>query len=98
MRLPILRWKVVANSPRFRRSILWGRGTFDHPVNGSLSFLAADGVVRTYAIESVSAILNSDGEPSDLCFGTLETKVASGDGINFQPFLSLPEAAFLIRS
>lgn len=67
---------------------------FRPSANGSLSFLSEDGVVRTYAIESLSAILNSDGDPSDLVLGTLETEVAPDDGINFQPFLSLPEAGY----
>jgi hypothetical protein len=67
---------------------------FRPSANGSLSFLAGDGVVRTYAIESLSAILNSDGEPSDLVLGTLDTEVGPNEGINFQPFLSLPEAGY----
>ena len=67
---------------------------FRPSANGSLSFLAGDGVVRTYAIESLSTILNSDGEPSDLVLGTLETEVGPNEGINFQPFLSLPEAGY----
>ena len=72
-----------------------GANHFKPATNGSLRFLSKDGVVRAYDIGSVQAILNSEGNASDLFIGTLETEVAPTDGVNFQPFLSLAEAAYI---
>lgn len=74
-----------------------GANHFKPSTNGSLSFLSEDGVVRTYAIGTVQAILNSDGNASDLLLGTLEEEISPEDGVNFQPFLSLPDAAYIGR-
>ncbi|MGJ8697946.1 MAG: hypothetical protein ACSHYF_16630 [Verrucomicrobiaceae bacterium] len=75
-----------------------GANHFKPSTAGSVSFLASDGVVRTYAIGTVQSIPNDDGVASDLFIGTLEGEVAAEDGIGFQPYLSVSESQYVGQS
>jgi len=66
-----------------------GANHFRPASSGQLRFLAQDGTVRTYEIASTQAILNSDGEATDLFLGTLEGIIPDTDQVHFQPYLSL---------
>jgi len=67
-----------------------GANHFKPSTSGQLKFLATDGTVRTYEVDSTHSILNDDGDPTDLFIGTLEEVIAASDLVNFQPYLSLP--------
>lgn len=62
---------------------------FRPSVLGSIRFVAPNGMVRTYEVESLQTILNDEGKPTDLFIGTLENEIAPTDGISFHPYLSL---------
>ncbi len=97
-------WYVaVANTAvEFRRQFTMvspkhfvGAFHFRPATNGSIQFVTADGVVRTYAIGSILTIPNEEGDPSDLFIGTLESEIPTSDGIRFQPYLAVAEAEYL---
>ena len=71
-----------------------GANHFRPAATGSLMFLSKNGVVKTYAIESTTPILNEDGVATDLFIGTLETEVLPADQVNFQPYLSLAQPQY----
>ncbi len=76
-----------------------GANHFQPSLNSMVNFLAQDGTVVSRQVTALTAVLNDQGQASDVLIGTLGAPVLSSSGVAFLPYLNLDaEAAYVGQS
>jgi hypothetical protein len=69
---------------------------FRPPVGGEIQFLSSGGVVRSAVLQSLTNILNSSGEATDIIIGRLAAPLPDSSGVKFLSYYNLDtEAAYV---
>jgi hypothetical protein len=69
---------------------------FRPPLGGEIRFLSTGGILRSATVHSLTNVLNSSGQPTDVLIGRLSTPMPASSGVNFLPWHNLDtEAAYI---